>query len=154
MTTILALIPGGYDLLIIMVIVLILFGNRLPGVMSSLGNGFRCPRCGWRSFSPYYCAHCGCRKLPFSISVSPPDTKATMGHGQTKIRFSRWLLCLVIIAGAAWEADWIGSSAAGLSSEIVWRSWWHWAALALLCAALIALIVTAVVAHFGNDEES
>jgi sec-independent protein translocase protein TatA len=39
MPALFALIPGGYDLLIILVIVLILFGNRLPSVMRSLGQG-------------------------------------------------------------------------------------------------------------------
>lgn len=39
MPALLAIIPGGYDLLIILVIVLVLFGNRLPSVMRSLGQG-------------------------------------------------------------------------------------------------------------------
>ncbi len=39
MPSLLALIPGGYDLLIILIIVLVLFGNRLPSVMRSLGQG-------------------------------------------------------------------------------------------------------------------
>jgi hypothetical protein len=154
MPTILALFPGGYDLLIIMVIVLVLFGEGLPTIMSSLGDGFRCPRCGWRSFSPYYCVHCGRRKLPLSFSVSPPDKKAILGHGQMRIHLPRWLLCILIIAGAAWAADWIGSSAAGLSSDFTWRSWWHWATMALVFAALISLVVTAIVAHFGRQKET
>ncbi|HKD37000.1 MAG TPA: twin-arginine translocase TatA/TatE family subunit [Pirellulales bacterium] len=39
MSPLFALIPGGYDLLIILIIVLVLFGNRLPSVMRSLGQG-------------------------------------------------------------------------------------------------------------------
>lgn len=39
MPALFALIPGGYDLLIILIIVLVLFGNRLPSVMRSLGQG-------------------------------------------------------------------------------------------------------------------
>jgi len=43
MSTLLALIgmPGWPELLIVAAIVLILFGNRLPSVMGSLGLGFR-----------------------------------------------------------------------------------------------------------------
>ena len=31
--------PGHFELLIVLVILLLLFGNRLPGVMRSLGRG-------------------------------------------------------------------------------------------------------------------
>ena len=37
--TILAGLPGGYEWLIILVIFLLLFGKRLPGVARSLGQG-------------------------------------------------------------------------------------------------------------------
>ncbi len=37
--TILAGIPGGYEWIIILVIFLLLFGRRLPGVARSLGQG-------------------------------------------------------------------------------------------------------------------
>jgi sec-independent protein translocase protein TatA len=32
-------IPGGYEVLIIGFVALLIFGNRLPGVMRSLGQG-------------------------------------------------------------------------------------------------------------------
>jgi sec-independent protein translocase protein TatA len=31
--------PGGYELIVVAVIALLLFGNRVPGVMRSLGQG-------------------------------------------------------------------------------------------------------------------
>ena len=31
--------PGNYELLIVLVVVLLLFGNRLPSVMRSMGRG-------------------------------------------------------------------------------------------------------------------
>lgn len=37
--TILAGLPGGYEWLIILFIILLLFGRRLPGVARSLGQG-------------------------------------------------------------------------------------------------------------------
>lgn len=37
--TVLALIPGGYEWLIILAVVLVFFGNRIPGVARSLGSG-------------------------------------------------------------------------------------------------------------------
>ncbi|MFT7462581.1 MAG: sec-independent protein translocase protein TatA [Pseudohongiellaceae bacterium] len=37
--TLLALIPGGYEWLIILAVVLVFFGNRIPGVARSLGSG-------------------------------------------------------------------------------------------------------------------
>lgn len=37
--TILAGLPGGYEWLIVLVIFLLLFGRRLPGVARSLGQG-------------------------------------------------------------------------------------------------------------------
>jgi len=36
---VLALIPGGYEWLIILAVVLVFFGNRIPGVARSLGSG-------------------------------------------------------------------------------------------------------------------
>ncbi|MCA9062033.1 MAG: twin-arginine translocase TatA/TatE family subunit [Planctomycetaceae bacterium] len=33
-------IPGGMEMIIVLVIVLLLFGNRLPGAMKSLGQSF------------------------------------------------------------------------------------------------------------------
>jgi len=33
--------PGGMELLIILIIVLVLFGNRIPGLARSLGSGIR-----------------------------------------------------------------------------------------------------------------
>lgn len=35
----LAAIPGGWEWLIILAVVLILFGNRIPGLARSLGSG-------------------------------------------------------------------------------------------------------------------
>lgn len=35
----LALFPGGYEWLIILAVVLVFFGNRIPGVARSLGSG-------------------------------------------------------------------------------------------------------------------
>ncbi len=32
-------IPGGYELVIVGFVALLIFGNRLPGVMRSLGQG-------------------------------------------------------------------------------------------------------------------
>lgn len=37
---ILALTPGPMELVIVLVVVLMLFGNRLPGAMKSLGQSF------------------------------------------------------------------------------------------------------------------
>ena len=34
-----AFMPNGWELIIILVVVLLLFGNRLPGVARSLGSG-------------------------------------------------------------------------------------------------------------------
>lgn len=39
LNTILAGLPGGYEWLIILFIILLLFGRRLPGVARSLGQG-------------------------------------------------------------------------------------------------------------------
>ncbi len=38
-STVLAGLPGGYEWLIILFIILLLFGRRLPGVARSLGQG-------------------------------------------------------------------------------------------------------------------
>jgi len=38
-TTLLWGLPGGYEWLLILVIVLIFFGNRIPGIARSLGSG-------------------------------------------------------------------------------------------------------------------
>lgn len=35
----LALFPGGYEWLVILAVVLVFFGNRIPGVARSLGSG-------------------------------------------------------------------------------------------------------------------
>ncbi len=32
-------IPGGYEFLVVAFVALLIFGNRLPGVMKSLGQG-------------------------------------------------------------------------------------------------------------------
>jgi hypothetical protein len=98
--------------------------------------------------------HCGRAKYPLVISKTTVEPAAAMGHGQSNIRLPLWLVVLLIVAGGAWAADWIGSSAAGLSSEVVWRSWWHWATLTLVSAAIIALVATASVAHFGDHKET
>jgi sec-independent protein translocase protein TatA len=39
MTALFAIFGGPYDMLVILVIALLLFGNRLPSVMRSLGKG-------------------------------------------------------------------------------------------------------------------
>lgn len=38
-TTLLWGLPGGYEWLLILIIVLIFFGNRIPGIARSLGSG-------------------------------------------------------------------------------------------------------------------
>ncbi|HEV2972549.1 MAG TPA: twin-arginine translocase TatA/TatE family subunit [Pirellulales bacterium] len=39
MPALFAFLPGGMDMLILLFVVLLLFGNRLPSVMRSLGQG-------------------------------------------------------------------------------------------------------------------
>jgi hypothetical protein len=148
---------GTWDLVIIAFIALLLFGNRLPTMMRDIGQGWvesRCPHCGWWSISLFRCMHCGRAKFPQVISKTLVEPAAAMGDGQTNIRLPIWLLILLSVAGAAWAADWIGSSIAGLSSVVIWRSWWHWATLALVSAALIGLVATAIVAHFGDHKKT
>src|ERR1700680_1051064 len=136
---------GTWDLVIIAFIAMLLFGNRLPGITRSLGQGvdnLRCRHCGWRSFSPFYCMHCGRRKYLLFMS---PDSAAAADDGRAReVRFPRWVLALVILAGLALAADCVGNSAAEVSPEVAWRFWWHWATLALVAAAILS-IITAIV---------
>lgn len=39
MTAYLAFLPGGYELWVILIIALLLFGHRIPGMARSLGSG-------------------------------------------------------------------------------------------------------------------
>lgn len=156
MPTLLALIPGSSDLLIILIIVLLLFGNRLPTLMRSLGQGVpqpesRCPHCGWRIHREYRCPHCGRIKFPQVISKTPVEPRDDSKYKQSGIPFPRWLVALLAITGVAWAADWIGSSLAGLSSNVIWHSWWHWATLSLIVAALVSLASYAVIAQYANE---
>jgi hypothetical protein len=57
-----AIIPGGFDLLFILVIALSLFGNRLPMLIrgcEQAGVRSRCRHCGRPSFSELRCPHRG-----------------------------------------------------------------------------------------------
>lgn len=38
-TSVLALMPGGYEWMLILLVVLLFFGKRIPGVARSLGSG-------------------------------------------------------------------------------------------------------------------
>ncbi|MGE0141716.1 MAG: twin-arginine translocase TatA/TatE family subunit [Planctomycetota bacterium] len=38
-STLLAFLPGGWEIWVILLVVLLLFGNRIPGMARSLGSG-------------------------------------------------------------------------------------------------------------------
>jgi hypothetical protein len=68
---------GPFELLIIGMLVLLIFGSRLPSVMQSLSNGLqqlRCNWCGWLSVHPTHCLHCGKPKVPRDDLGGPPPT--------------------------------------------------------------------------------
>jgi hypothetical protein len=156
MPTLLALISGGYDLLIILLIALVLFGNRLPTMMRALEqSGFesRCLHCGRPSLSAHRCPHCGRLKSPRIVSRTPSEPRDEVGRVGASVPFPRWLVGLLVTSGIAWAGDWIGIAAAELPSDVIWHSWWHWATLSLIGAALTSLAAFTVFAQFGDQND-
>jgi hypothetical protein len=143
---------GTWDLLIIAFIGLLLFGNRLPSMMRTLGSGtdsLRCPHCNWWSMNPTRCLHCGRRKQnAFNTVDDPPRAYAPMGHGQIRIHVPLWLIVLAVLSWAAWGADAIWGQ--WTSPDSPWSVWLHWSTLALVQISLVALTIVAVSSHFRN----
>jgi hypothetical protein len=145
---------GTWDLMIIAFISMLLFGNRLPSMMRSLGKGvqsLRCPHCGWCSWHPTHCLHCGKLKLDsLDTTTDAPEQIATTGHGQTHVHIPTWLIALVVMSCAAWAADAIWGQWS--SSDLSWAVWLHWTTLALVSISIGALAVVAVRSHFRDRE--
>ncbi len=135
---------GTWDLVIIAFIAMLLFGNRLPNIMRGLGQGYRCPHCGWYSFDAFHCRHCGGPKLPAVISRSRPEQQR-----QTKVHLPCWLLALLVATGVGWLIDFVATPN-DLWFSATWRDTWHWSTLCLLLAALASLVVVVVKSHYRN----
>jgi hypothetical protein len=145
---------GSYDLLIILLIALLLFGKRLPmlvGALQQAGFQSRCVHCGRPSLSEVRCPNCDRVKSPRIVSRTPAEPRIEGGRIGAKVPFPGWLVALLVVAGVAWAAEWIGISFGGMSSDVIWHSWWHWGALLFICAALISLAAFTVFVQFGNQ---
>jgi hypothetical protein len=145
---------GTWDLMIIAFISMLLFGNRLPSMMRTLGSGMdslRCPHCNSWSSHPTHCLHCGRRKrTAFNTVDDPPRAYAPMGRGQIRIHVPRWLIVLAVFSWAAWGADAIWGQ--WTSPDSPWSICLHWTSLALVAISLLSLVVVAIVGHFSNRE--
>jgi mttA/Hcf106 family len=143
---------GTWDLMIIAFISLLLFGNRLPSMMRSLGSGMdnvRCPDCDWWSMHPTRCLHCGRRKRnAFNTVDDLPRANSSVGNGQIRIDVPLWLIVLAVLSWAAWGADAIRGK--WTSPDSPWCVWLHWSTLALVLISLVALTIVAVSSHFRD----
>jgi TatA/E family protein of Tat protein translocase len=135
---------GLTHLLVIAIVVLLLFSNRLPSVMRSLGEGTtefkrgltRCPRCGARTpFLVQGCWHCG---LPRHWSTDEPSQEKSNDLFVLLLRkrMSRSILVLCAgIAMIAWAA-WVTNNS---PDDIrVYSALWWWGLLKILALPLAA----------------
>jgi hypothetical protein len=147
---------GFWDLMIIAIIAMLLFGNRLPSMMHTLGQGPDwwfppCPFCGWRSIHPTHCRHCGQPKCGSVLEEQRLGAEESMEHGQPRVHLPSWLITLIVLSCVAWAADLIWGQWSLRDAQ--WTGWLHWTTLALVAISLVALTAIAIVAHFRSREQ-